>query len=144
VARAAAIGQTIAPWPISACSFPRARALEKRAALKPGPAACWFNLARALVPGETNSALVHTVSAADLAGGISAVVNLGGVTFVNADLTLVFWRQPRVLDLAEFGDARGRSGHGRRGNLSDLDGAFGACEQTLLFERRERPVRDGG
>ena len=64
--------------------------------LKPGPAACWFNLERALVPGETNSALVHTVSAADFASGISAVVNLREATFVNADLTLVFWRRPRA------------------------------------------------
>ena len=24
-----------------------------------------------------------------------------------------------------------------RGTLSDLDGPFGACEQTLLFERRQ-------
>jgi len=64
--------------------------------LKPGPAACWFNLERALVPGETNSALVHTVSAADFASGISAVVNLREATFVNADLTLVFWRRPRT------------------------------------------------
>lgn len=106
--------------------------------LKPGPAACWFNLERALVRGEANSPLVHTVSAADLCSGISAVVNLREVTFVNADLTLVFWRQPRapwiLLSAATF---VGDQGTGvARGTLSDVDGTFGACEQTLIFERR--------
>jgi Thioesterase-like superfamily len=106
--------------------------------LKPGPAACWFNLERALVRGEANSPLVHTVSAADLCSGISAVVNLREVTFVNADLTLVFWRQARapwiLLSAATF---VGDQGTGvARGTLSDVDGTFGACEQTLIFERR--------
>ena len=106
--------------------------------LEPGPAACWFNLERPLVPGEENSPLVHTVSAADLCSGISAVVNLREVTFVNADLTLVFWRTPRAPWILLAAETRvGDQGTGvARGMLSDLDGAFGACEQTLLFERR--------
>ena len=106
--------------------------------LKPGPAACWFNLQRALVPGETNSPLVHTVSAADLCSGISAVVDLRQVTFVNADLTIVFWRQPRAPWILLSAETRaGDQGTGvARGTLSDVDGTFGACEQTLLFERR--------
>ncbi len=44
--------------------------------LKPGPAATWFHLERPLVAGEENSGFVHALSAADLAGGISAVVDL--------------------------------------------------------------------
>ena len=28
-----------------------------------------------------------------------------------------------------------------RGTLSDLDGPFGACEQTLLFERRQPAIQ---
>ena len=114
--------------------------------LKPGPAACWFNLERPLVPGETNSALVHTVSAADLCSGTSAVVNLREVTFVNADLTVVVWRQPRAPWILLAAETRvGDQGTGvARGTLSDLDGAFGACEQTLIFERRAESVRDGG
>jgi Acyl-CoA thioesterase N-terminal domain/Acyl-CoA thioesterase C-terminal domain len=63
--------------------------------LKPGPAAAWFNLGRALVAGEENSPSVHAVSAADLASGISAVVDLRAWSFINADLTMVFWRVPR-------------------------------------------------
>ena len=106
--------------------------------LKPGPAACWFNLERALVPDETNSPLVHTVSAADLCSGISAVVNLREVTFVNADLTIVFWRQPRAPWILLSAETQvGDQGTGvARGTLSDVDGTFGACEQTLIFERR--------
>ena len=88
---------------------------------------------------------MHTVSAADLCSGISAVVNLREVTFVNADLTIVFWRQPRapwILLAAET--YVGDQGTGvARGTLSDLDGTFGGCEQTLIFERRAQPLRGG-
>jgi len=114
--------------------------------LAPGPAACWFNLERPLIAGETNSALVHTVAAADLCSGISAVVNLREVTFVNADLTIVVWRQPCAPWILLSAQTHvGDQGTGvARGTLSDVDGAFGACEQTLLFERRAQAVRDGG
>jgi len=107
--------------------------------LKPGPAAAWFNLGRPLVRDEATSPLVHAVSAADLASGISAVVDLREWTFINADLTVLLWRTPRapwILLHAET--AVGDRGTGvARGTLSDLDGPFGACEQTLLFERRQ-------
>jgi acyl-CoA thioesterase len=109
--------------------------------LKPGPAACWFRLERPLLEGEENSPLVHAVSAADLASGISAVVDLRKVTFVNADLTVVLWRLPRPPWILLSAETKvGDQGTGvARGTLADLDGGFGACEQTLLFERRERP-----
>jgi hypothetical protein len=64
--------------------------------LRPGPAAAWFRLLRPLVAGEANSALVHTVSAADLAAGISAVVDLRTWSFVNPDLTIALWRVPQL------------------------------------------------
>jgi hypothetical protein len=105
--------------------------------LAPGPAATWFNLERALVAGEQNSPMVHAVSAADLASGISAVVDLRKWSFINADLTVVFWRVPRapwILLRAET--TVGNEGTGvARGDLLDVDGPFGACAQTLLFER---------
>jgi hypothetical protein len=108
--------------------------------LEPGPAATWFHLRRALVADEENSPLVHAVSAADLASGISAVVDIRHWTFVNADLSVVFWRVPRppwILLRAET--AAGDQGTGvARGDLSDLDGPFGACAQTLIFDRRPR------
>jgi acyl-coenzyme A thioesterase PaaI-like protein len=106
--------------------------------LRPGPAAAWFNLGRALVAGEETSPWVHAVSAADLASGISAVVDLRAWSFINADLTLVFWREPRapwILLRAET--TVGAAGTGAaRGLLADRDGPFGTCVQTLIFERR--------
>jgi hypothetical protein len=106
--------------------------------LKPGPVAAWFHLQRPLVQGEENSPLVHAVSAADLASGISAVVDIRKWSFVNADLTVVLWRSPRapwILLAAEThaGDQGTGVAHGL---LSDVDGAFGRCEQTLIFDRR--------
>ena len=106
--------------------------------LKAGPAAAWFNLGRPVVEGEENSPLVHAVSAADLASGISAVVDLRKWSFINADLTVVFWRMPRppwILLAAET--EAGDQGTGvAHGLLSDLDGPFGRCEQALIFEPR--------
>ena len=106
--------------------------------LAPGPAAVWFNLERPLVAGEENAPLVHAVSAADLASGISAVVDLRRWSFVNADLTLVLWRTPAVpwIRLAAETTA-GPDGTGvAKGLLSDATGPFGWCAQTLIFERR--------
>ena len=106
--------------------------------LKPGPAAAWFHLARPLIGGETNSPLVHATSAADLASGISAVVDLRVWSFINADLTVVFWRVPCAPWILLAAETRvGDRGTGiARGLLSDVDGPFGSCEQTLLFDRR--------
>ena len=106
--------------------------------LKPGPASAWFDFRRPLVGGESNSPFVHAVSAADLASGISAVVDLRAWTFINADLTVVFWRVPDapwiLLEAETFaGDAGTGVAHGQ---LSDRRGPFGACAQTLLFDRR--------
>lgn len=106
--------------------------------LRPGPAAAWFNLGRALVAGEENSPFVHAVSAADLASGISAVVDLRAWSFVNADLTVVLSRVPRppwILLSAETTVGEGGTG-AARGVLADLHGPFGTCAQTLIFERR--------
>ncbi len=57
---------------------------------------------------------------------------------INPDLTVVLWRVPRVPWILLSAETRvGDQGTGvGRGTLSDLDGPFGACEQTLLFEKR--------
>jgi len=106
--------------------------------LQPGPASAWFHLERPLVLGEENSPLVHATSAADLASGISAIVDLRTWSFVNADLTMVLWRIPRVpwILLAAETHAGDRGTGVAQGLLSDVDGPFGRCEQTLIFERR--------
>lgn len=106
--------------------------------LERGPASAWFHFRRPLVGGEPNSPFVHAVAAADLASGISAVVDLRVWTFINADLTVLFWRRPEtpwiLLEAETFaGDAGTGVAHGR---LSDQRGPFGACAQTLIFDRR--------
>ena len=105
--------------------------------LRPGPAAAWFHLRRPLIAGEENSALVHTVSAADLAAGISAVVDLRKWTFVNPDLTIALWRVPQLpwILLAAETHVGDRGTGVARGLLSDNAGPFGACELSLIFER---------
>lgn len=105
---------------------------------EPGPASAWFHLERPLVLGEESSPLVHATSAADLASGISAVVDIRAWSFVNADLTMVIWRVPRApwILLAAETYAGDRGTGVAHGLLSDVDGPFGRCEQTLIFERR--------
>jgi hypothetical protein len=106
--------------------------------LKPGPAAAWFNLQRPVVGGEDNSPVAHAVSAADLCSGISAIVDLRVFTFINADLTVLFWRVPKTpwILLAAETHAGDRGTGVARGLLSDVAGPFGSCTQTLLFDRR--------
>ena len=106
--------------------------------LKPGPAAAWFHQTRPLVDGEPMSPVAHAVSAADLASGIAAVVDIRVWTFVNADLTVLFWREPRAPWILLASETRvGDRGTGvTHGILSDLDGPFGTCDQTLMFDRR--------
>jgi|SRR5690349_2265900 hypothetical protein len=106
--------------------------------LAPGPASAWFHLRRALVDGEENSPLVHATAAADLASGISAIVDLRVWSFINADLTVVLWRVPRAPWMLLQAETHvGAQGTGvARGVLSDLDGPFGSCAQTLIFDRR--------
>jgi hypothetical protein len=106
--------------------------------MKQGPASAWFHLERPLVLGEENSPLVHATSAADLASGISSVVDIRAWSFVNADLTMVLWRVPRapwILLAAEM-HAGDRGTGMTSGVLSDVDGQFGRCEQTVLFDKR--------
>ena len=111
--------------------------------LEPGPASAWFNLGRPLVAGEESSPFVHALSAADLAGGISAVVDLRVWTFVDADLTVTFWRTPRApWILLSAATTTGDQGTGvTRGELSDVDSLFGAGMQTLIVERRAASPR---
>jgi hypothetical protein len=106
--------------------------------LKPGPASAWFNLERPLICGEPTSPLMHAVADADFTSGISAVVDLRVWTFVNADLTLFFWRMPDApWILVEAETFVGDVGTGiAQGRLSDRRGVFGACAMTVIFDKR--------
>ena len=116
----------------------RRHARRRRRSDEAGPASAWFNLGRQVVGGEETSPLGHAVSAADLCSGISAVVDLRAWSFINADLTVLFWRVPRPpwILLAAKTHVGDRGTGVARGMLSDVEGPFGSCEQTLLFDRR--------
>jgi hypothetical protein len=78
------------------------------------------------------------VSGADLASGISAVVDLRTWSFINVDLTVVLWRAPSFPWVRV--DAATRVGPAGTGSalatLCDADGPFGSCAQNLVFEPR--------
>jgi hypothetical protein len=113
--------------------------------LAPGPATVWFRLVRPLVAGEETSAIAQAVSAADLTSGISAVVDIRAWSFVNADLTVSFWRQPvGPWMLVRATTRAGTEGTGTAvGVLSDGRGEFSACAQSLIFERRAPAASPG-
>ncbi len=106
--------------------------------LERGPAGVWLRLERPLVAGVPNSPLVQAVSASDLASGISAVVDIRRVSFVNADQSLHFWRAPA----GDWMFVRARMAAGPAGTgatlatLFDAHGAFGWSIQNVIFERR--------
>lgn len=112
--------------------------------LEAGPAAAWFKLQRPLVAGEENSALVQAVSAADLASGIAALVDLRTWSFINADLTLHLWREPASpWILVDARTCAGADGAGQTtAALSDAQGRFGTVTQSLIFERRRAASPD--
>jgi Thioesterase-like superfamily len=103
-----------------------------------GPASVWFRMQRPLVDSEANSPLMNAVSAADLASGIAAVVDLRKWTFINADLTLHFWREPASeWILVEARTQPGPDGLAQTtATLSDTRGAFGTVAQSILIEPR--------
>jgi hypothetical protein len=106
--------------------------------LQPGPAAVWFRLNHPLVEDQPTSGAMRAVAAADSGNGISGVLPFDRWSFINADLTVSFFRNPIgewILVDAEtvFGpDGRALT----RSRLADLDGWFGQASQTLLIEQR--------
>jgi acyl-coenzyme A thioesterase PaaI-like protein len=129
------------PWPVRRWS-PFFEGVETRVISgelqMPGPASAWLRLLRPVVAGCPNSALMLAVSAADLGGGISAIVDLRATSFANADLNIAFWRAPK----GEWMLAQSTTWPQARGTgiavtqLYDLQGQFGIGQQGLVFERR--------
>ena len=60
----------------------------------PGPGAIWYRADRTLVEGAPISQAMRAVVAADFCNGTSAVLDFRQWTFINADLTVSFARQP--------------------------------------------------
>lgn len=105
---------------------------------KPGPAAVWFRADRPIVEGEETSSLMRAALTADFCNGVSSVLDFQQWTFINADLSVSFSRDPIgswiLLDAETWvGDSGGALAFAR---LADRHGYFGRAVQSVLVEKR--------
>jgi len=103
----------------------------------PGPAAIWFRIDRPLVEGTAISQAMRAVVAADFCN-TSVMLDFRHWTFLNADLTVNFARQPVgdwiLLDAESW---IGSDGAGlAMARLADQRGYFGRAIQSLVVEKR--------
>ena len=104
----------------------------------PGPGAIWYRVDRPIVEGAAVSQAMRAMAAADFCNGTSAVLDFRAWTFLNADLTVNFSRQPEgewiLLDAESW---IGPDGAGlAMARLADERGYFGRAVQSLVIERR--------
>jgi Thioesterase-like superfamily len=104
----------------------------------PGPGAIWYRVDRPLVEGAPVSQAMRAVVAADFCNGTSAALDFQEWTFINADLTVSFARQPVgawiLLDAESW---IGPDGAGlAMARLADARGYFGRVVQSLVIEKR--------
>jgi Thioesterase-like superfamily len=103
-----------------------------------GPGRVWMRLLHPLVPGEPLTPLARVAATADFGNGVSASLPFDSFLFINADLSLQLWRQPRgewlgldaqtVLEPGGMGMAESV--------LHDSDGPLGRAFQTLIVQPR--------
>src|SRR4051794_12011675 len=104
----------------------------------PGPGAIWYRADRPLVEGFAISQAMRAMIAADFSNGTSSVLDFRQWTFLNADLTVNFARQPVgdwiLLDAESW---VGPDGAGlAMARLADERGYFGRAVQSLVIEKR--------
>jgi hypothetical protein len=104
----------------------------------PGPGAIWYRVDRPLVEGFAVSQAMRAVVAADFCNGTSAALDFRQWTFINADLTVSFARQPRgEWILVDAESWIGPDGAGlATARLADTSGYFGRAVQSLVIEQR--------
>jgi hypothetical protein len=104
----------------------------------PGPGAIWYRVDRPIVEGAAVSQAMRAMAAADFCNGTSAVLDFREWTFLNADLTVNFSREPVgdwiLLDAESWigPDGAGLS----MARLGDERGYFGRAIQSLVIEKR--------
>lgn len=106
--------------------------------LQPGPGAVWFRANRPIVEGAVTSQAMRAALAADCSNGVSSVLDFKTWSFINADLTVTFARQP-VGDwiLLNSNMTLGADGAGLAiSRLADAHGYFGEAVQCLVVEPR--------
>jgi Thioesterase-like superfamily len=104
----------------------------------PGPGAIWYRVDRPIVQGAPMSQAMRAMAAADFCNGTSSVLDFRQWTFLNADLTVNFSRQPEgewiLLDAESW---IGPDGAGlAMARLADQRGYFGRAIQSLVIEKR--------
>jgi hypothetical protein len=104
----------------------------------PGPGAIWYRVDRPIVEGSHVSQAMRAMAAADFCNGTSAVLDFREWTFLNADLTVNFSREPAgdwiLLDAESW---IGPDGAGlAMARLADERGYFGRAIQSLVIEKR--------
>ncbi|NWG54688.1 MAG: thioesterase family protein [Hydrogenophilaceae bacterium] len=98
----------------------------------------WFRLRAPFIEGERNTPLIMAAITADFCNGMSGVLDWEQWTFINADLTIHFARDPigewMMLEAHGWVGADGRGT--AFGVLSDVDGTFGRAAQSLVIAPR--------
>jgi hypothetical protein len=104
----------------------------------PGPGAIWYRVDRPLIEASPVSQTMRAVVAADFCNGTSAALDFRQWTFINADLTVSFARQPVgewiLLDAESWIGSDGAGLAAAR--LADSHGYFGRAVQSLVIEKR--------
>jgi acyl-CoA thioesterase len=105
---------------------------------KPGPGAIWFRVDKPLIEGFAVSQAMRAVVAADFSNGTSSLLDFRHWTFINADLTVSFARQPFGEWILLDGESWiGPDGAGlATARLADRVGYFGRAVQSLVIEKR--------
>ncbi len=103
-----------------------------------GPGKVWMRLRHPLLPDEQTTPLVRAVATADFGNGVSAELPFEDYLFINADLTIHLWRQPRDewigLDAQTLLQTGGTGV--AESVLHDEHGAVGRAFQTLVVQQR--------
>ncbi|MEA2916808.1 MAG: hypothetical protein QOJ15_8889 [Bradyrhizobium sp.] len=104
----------------------------------PGPGAIWYRVDRPLVEGAPVSQTMRAVVAADFCNATAATLDFRQWTFINADLTVHFARQPVGAWILLDGESWiGPDGAGlAMARLADARGYFGRAIQSLVIEKR--------
>ena len=103
-----------------------------------GPGKVWMRLRHPLLSDEPTTPLARLVATADFGNGVSAALPFEDYLFINADLAIHLWRQPRGEWIGL--DAQTRLQGGGIGTaesvLHDEHGAIGRAFQTLVVQPR--------
>jgi hypothetical protein len=125
-----------------AATSPFVRMVSMRAARgrfgQAGAGAIWFRVDHPLIAGEAVSQAMRAVVAADFSNGSASTLDFRAWTFINADLTVSFSRQPVGDWILLDGESWiGPDGAGlAMSRLADRQGYFGRAVQSLVIEKR--------